>query len=260
MRLIFNTIPVMSWRLSGNSVFKSVQLTFLLWYFVVSRKLFGYKDVFPIGFSWNRKNFQIYFEIPADIAVLREIFVDLEYEWQPITEPKIIIDLGAHFGDTAIYYACRFPKAKVYAIEPSPTNYERLKLHVASFPNIIPIQAAIGSEDKIVELNLVLSSLGHSIIQRKDSVGTVSVEQISLPTLFKKYDISFVDFIKFDIEGGEFDLFANTKVSNFTKACIGEIHFDLDVNFNLDNLPELFRGFSYELQKINQNRYLIRAS
>lgn len=259
MNLIFKVIPALSIRLSGKNPVVVLWTTIVLWYFALTRKTMKCKNDLPVTFMWQGRTFKIFLRTNADIAVLREIFLDQEYAWCPVEDPRIIIDLGAHFGDTAIYYACRFPSATIYALEPSPENYERLVKHTTNFKNIIPIQAAVGSSDKMVDFNLVGSSLGHSVTIRENTLETIAVRQISLPTLYETYGIKSADLIKFDIEGGEFDLLSHIEVKDFTKACIGEVHFDLDTRFRVDDLGSLFVGCDFEFDKIGNHRALVRV-
>jgi FkbM family methyltransferase len=259
MYLLFRVIPRLSGRLSGKNPLITAWTLFVLWYFAITRKIFKFKNDLPVTFVWCGKTFKIFLRTNADIAVLREIFLDQEYAWCPFESPRIIIDMGAHFGDTAIYYACRFPGATIYALEPSPENYERLIKHTINFKNIIPIQVAIGPTDTVVQFNLTGSSLGHSVAKRASTIETIAVKQVSLPTLYKNYGIKLADLIKFDIEGGEFDLLSQIKVKDFAKACIGEVHFDLDHRFTFDNLGMLFEGCDFEFDKIGNHRGLVRV-
>jgi len=63
-------------------------------------------------------------------------------------EGKIVVDVGANFGDTALFFASL--GAKVYAFEPLKTNYsamlKNIKLNEHLSDNIIPINAAIGTD------------------------------------------------------------------------------------------------------------------
>jgi len=195
-----------------------------------------------------------------DIAVLREVFVDKEYDWCPTEDPKVIIDLGAHFGDTALYYHARFPNAKIIAVEPSPENYERLIQHTKHIPNIVAVQAAVGSSDGEVTLNLMPSSLGHSVMQRKDSDHSVVVSQLSLATLFQQQKIDKADLIKFDIEGAEFDLISSIPAEEYSTVYIGEIHFDLRPNYNLDWIEKKFVVFDRQITSLsNKKRVILKA-
>src|SRR3989344_5879030 len=63
----------------------------------------------------------------SDVPLLYHIFVEGEYNIQPKTEPSFIIDAGANVGFTAVYFANRFPKARIIAIEPEESSFNLLK-------------------------------------------------------------------------------------------------------------------------------------
>jgi FkbM family methyltransferase len=61
--------------------------------------------------------------------------------------PPVIIDAGANVGLCAVFYANRFPDARIIAIEPEPSNYEMLKKNTAPYPNITTVHAALWKEN-----------------------------------------------------------------------------------------------------------------
>lgn len=260
MHIVFKTIPCLAKELSGDSLLSTLRILVQFWYFAFSRKFLGFSKDFPVRVSYNNQIITFYLRYVMDLAVLREVFIDKEYEWCPVLDPKIIIDLGAHFGDTALYYHARFPSAKIIAVEPSPENYERLVKHTRDVSNIIPVQAAAGSSDGEINLNLMASTLGHSVIDRGDADNSVTVPQLSLATLFKEQGIVKADLIKFDIEGAEFDVLKDLKLSEFSRSLIGEMHFDLSDTYDLEGSKLIFEDFEVEFEQlINKQRYIVKA-
>lgn len=259
MNLLFSIIPTLAWVLSGKQVFKSLQLTIQLWYFALTRKFFAYTEDFVFTGRYNNKSLVFYLRYVMDIAVLREVFIDNEYAWCPIENPKIIVDLGAHFGDTTLYYHVRFPEAIIIAAEPSPENYARLVKHTSHIQNIKPVQVAVGGSNGSIELNLGVSSLGHSVMARKDSKNSVTVPLITLTDLLQKNGIEKADLIKFDVEGAEFDIFKSINPADYARAYIGELHFDLG-SVTKDEFTKWFSEFDIEWTQIRTDRYLFNAT
>lgn len=193
-----------------------------------------------------------------DVAVLREVFVDKEYSWFPIEKPKYIIDLGAHFGDTALYYHAHFPQAKIIAVEPSPENFKRLQKNTKDISQIIIVQAAVGEVTGFTDLHIDKSSLGVSVQKRSGNETIIKVPQITLTDLLKEFSIQKADVIKFDIEGAEFSLFNNIQTEEISKTFIGEIHLDL-TNIELQTFKNNFSKFDTTLIKIKDHRFMMRA-
>jgi FkbM family methyltransferase len=143
----------------------------------------------------------------TDKLVFDQIFFDKIYGFEVDFTPLNIVDAGANVGFASIYFALRFPGATILAIEPEPTNYAALCKNVSKFKNIIPIQAALGGEDGVVNITDV--GLGeHGFVTSSQSTLNCSVvDQLSMTTLLDRYKIAFVDILKIDIEGSEKEVF-----------------------------------------------------
>ena len=125
-------------------------------------------------------------------------------------KPKIIIDIGACWGEYSLLLAKEFPKSKIFSIEGSPVNFK-------SFLNNISVNSKIS---KIISpFNLIISDLdGEGTITNnlntmniandlnKSEAGVVKVISQKLKTFISDNDLKQVDFIKIDIEGSELKL------------------------------------------------------
>ena len=179
-------------------------------YFALTRKLFPslQNTNFVLNVRSGKKDIVYSLKKPSDLAGLTEIYVDGEYDWVQPTPPETIIDLGAHFGDTALYYHSLYPNAEIIAVEPVEVNYRRLLENVGHIENIHSIKVAIGSQDGHVDISVSSSSLGHSVVSRVQNSDIETVPQLTLGSLLKKYNIKKVSIVKFDIEGAEEFLFS----------------------------------------------------
>ncbi|HDR3908621.1 MULTISPECIES: FkbM family methyltransferase [Bacillus] len=119
------------------------------------------------------------------------------------------IDIGAWIGPTVLYGA---HKAKqVYAIEPDPVAFKELITNLSLSPYIAPkitcINAAIAKQSG--DINLYMrDQLG---VSTSSLIPTISkkhcqVKAITLFELINRYNIRNINFIKMDIEGGEYSL------------------------------------------------------
>jgi FkbM family methyltransferase len=68
------------------------------------------------------------------------------------TAPEFIIDAGANIGLASVYFASRFPNARILAIEPERKNFEILVKNVERYPNVQPILGALWGERAEVEV------------------------------------------------------------------------------------------------------------
>jgi FkbM family methyltransferase len=156
-----------------------------------------------------------------DLGAYQQIFIDKEYDFIATPPPPYmtIIDAGANIGLASIYFANKFPQAKIIAIEPEVSNFELLKKNVSKYPNIIPLQAALW--DTIGQIDLLDTGLGNNayMVNQLDStiiktpkhdfrnvVSTVTIEKI-----LEDYNLDRVDILKMDIEGAEKEVFNSSK-------------------------------------------------
>lgn len=265
MNFFFNIIPKVSVLVSNTSRLRMFLTCISLWYFSFTRRFFGWRRLYPVKIRHNSYTITLFIYDVIDIGIIGEIYTELfilkEYEWELPFQVETIIDLGAHFGDTPLYYHKKYPTAKILAIEPIPDNIVRMKRAVTGYPEIEVIESAIGIKDGIVDLYLTPSTFGASLIFREKSVSNVQVKSMSMDTLFKYSQFKQpVDLIKFDIEGGEFSLFKSIEPAYYAKSYIGEVHTDYFKGVSIEDFCSYFKNFEYTLTlQTEKGRYLFRA-
>jgi FkbM family methyltransferase len=262
MKVFFRLIPFLARTFSGGSLLQALSVaTRLYWFFFITRILKRTATTtIPVTYKACRTTFEL--QEYLDFAVLQEVFYDQEYQWFPIANPKYILDLGAHIGDTAIYYAGHFPAATIVAVEPDPDNYARLKSNTASVPKILPIQAAVGKKRGTISLYKHSGSMGSSTIERKgNSKKSVTVPMLTLTDLLEQQNIDHFDLIKFDIEGAEESLFpTGTAPQAFSQSYIGEYHEDLAGVPMTDFVQHFDTHFNLRTTKLSKAaRYVVKA-
>jgi len=67
----------------------------------------------------------------TDLPTFDQVFFYKEYDFDTAKSPNIIIDAGANIGLAAIYFANRYPNAKIIALEPEQSNFRILKENVS---------------------------------------------------------------------------------------------------------------------------------
>jgi len=114
-----------------------------------------------------------------------EVFDFGNYEGIDV-DGKVVIDVGAFVGDTAIYFALKGAKG-IIAIEPLPANYEELldNVNLNGMRNKINvINAALGSKHGVVKVprNVPVNIRGSSIdMYKKHGIGKlIDIKSITL--------------------------------------------------------------------------------
>ena len=93
----------------------------------------------------------------GDLFVLYEVLLHRCYNLPDALLPpehvRAILDCGANIGITALYFAWRYPNARIFCIEPDNHNFELLKRNSSGEPRILPIHGAlVGRPRKVVHL------------------------------------------------------------------------------------------------------------
>ena len=141
-----------------------------------------------------------------------------EPEFMDIMESEVSIgdiafDLGANIGYATMHLA-KFvgPSGKVYAVEPSPRNFEMLSESIKINGWEDRIEASpIGISDRsgTEQLHLSEASNLNSFKKTKHSQHCIDIQIASIDDFFR--DRSFPNFIKMDIEGAEVKALAGMK-------------------------------------------------
>jgi FkbM family methyltransferase len=143
---------------------------------------------------------------------------------------KIVIDVGAHIGGTAI--RCASKGAIVYAFEPEQYNFETLKYNV-KLNNL-------GDKIKCFNLGVGKAGITKLYVHPKASGTTSSYLQqsgleedkyqeipfIRIKELFKMFEIETCDLLKMDCEGSEKDIIndLDDELANKIKQISLEFH------------------------------------
>jgi FkbM family methyltransferase len=157
----------------------------------------------------------------TDVDVYRDLILEGQYALDLGFEPKTIVDAGAHIGLASIYFANRFPDARIIAIEPEASNYRLLSKNVAPYPQISTIHAAIRAQSGSVHIE-PLNYQRETYSFRMLAGGEIPA--ISVPSILTLANFESVDLFKIDIEGSEQDVFSECGWLPRVKAFAIELH------------------------------------
>jgi len=139
-----------------------------------------------------------------------QVFNDGDYE-QLNVKGRVVIDVGAYIGDSAIYFALKGAR-KVIAIEPHPGAYAEMldNIKLNNMENvIIPINAGLASKPGKVCFENVNINIA-SIIYHRPGDCPITVPAVTLCDLMNRFGIDPNDAVlKMDCEGCEFDVVLN---------------------------------------------------
>jgi FkbM family methyltransferase len=126
--------------------------------------------------------------------------------WEVLRPGAIVIDGGSNRGGYSILGSLGVgPAGRVFAFEPEPSNFERLRRILRDFPNVVPVPKAIGGEVGAAALKLDTFHAGHSLVRDVGLGKSVSVPVTTVDAFVAENRLPGVDVLKLDIEGAELD-------------------------------------------------------
>lgn len=163
---------------------------------------------------------------PSDLIGLREVLGEREYEVELPGEPRTILDLGSHIGESILYFQERYPGARIVGVEPNPEAFARLKANVGSLAGVELYEAALSDRDGEADLYVEPLSWGSSLVASRLPYRAVRVRTLTLDTLRRMADLDDVDLMKMDIEGSEWVAFSRPGALDRVTSLLGELHLE----------------------------------
>lgn len=160
----------------------------------------------------------------SDLQVALQILDSHEYGMAVDFEPQLIVDAGAYTGISSLFFAKRFPKATIHAIEPDTENFNLLLANCRGVPNIIAHNAALWPRHTALAVRDAQAEKW--MISVRESAGDGETPAITISDVMQQAHADTVDILKLDIEGGEKELFTNgvSKWLPFVRMIVIELH------------------------------------
>lgn len=139
----------------------------------------------------------------ADRSVLYQVLVERQYEDAMIAgrDIRLIVDCGAHVGLASLYFANRFPAARIIAVEPDTANLDLLRQNCRAYEQIEVMHGALWP----VAAQLRIANPSAASWAFMIEPGSGSVPAITIQEIVAKYGV--IDVLKMDVEGTEKRLF-----------------------------------------------------
>jgi FkbM family methyltransferase len=144
------------------------------------------------------------------------------YELDVASEPRLIVDLGANAGYASVFFALRYPSARVIAVEPVPENAKLARKNVSRLGRVDVVEAA--AWPRPARLGLVDPGKGYwGMRVSEDASGEIAA--VTIPDLLDRAGADRIDILKIDIEGAEAQLFSeNTAWLGRVDMLVLELH------------------------------------
>lgn len=173
---------------------------------------------------------------------------------------KTIIDAGAYVGTWSKTAAAVFPQVEIYAFEPLPAPYEKLKERMAAVKHFHPFNIAVGNAEAntVFHLNefpqapslLKTHRLGAAHFENISRSREIQTRMTTLDAILEPYDLKKNILIKIDVQGAE-RLVIEAGSKTFFKTAIAILELSFETLYEgsplFDELHEEMhsRGFRY---------------
>ncbi|MEI6764172.1 MAG: FkbM family methyltransferase [Bacteroidota bacterium] len=137
------------------------------------------------------------------------IFKVEQYAYKPqsiaVEDNDVVIDGGACWGDTALYFANKAENTKVFAFEFVPSNIELFNKNIAlnQNTNIELVNLALSGESG-KSYNIIDNGASSYFTEEKTD-NSITISTTSIDDFVDTHKVTKLDFIKLDIEGAELD-------------------------------------------------------
>jgi FkbM family methyltransferase len=189
-----------------------------------------------------------HFEIPNNYTeAILDQFNNFNYYQDFISESdKVILDVGANVGLFALYVS---PIAdKIICIEPTPSHFNLLTKLTKDISKIERINGALSNTTGEANFYTSISNTTTNSLISRDVDQVLTVKSYSLKDLVETTKLGKVDFVKMDIEGGEYIVLDEETLQyiseNIPKILI-EFHDCQHTNHALRYI-EMFKNLGFE--------------
>ena len=189
-------------------------------------------------------------------TLIHEILMDQEYYFDTDQKKPYIIDAGANFGMSSVYFKELYPNAEVLAFEPVPFLHDLASKNVArnKLSDVTVLKKGLAAKPGTATFFMSGDySMAGSLTERRRTFGD-EIEELTIETVpLADYLDREVDFLKLDIEGaeGEVLMAAGDALANVRQMCVewhlGANPSDIALDDVLSILTRL--GFRYQIGK-----------
>ena len=196
----------------------------------------------------------------TDAPTFSQIFLQKDYDLNIGINPKLIIDGGANVGYASVWFASKFPKAEIFAVEPEEENFKILKMNTQKYTNVKLIKAGLWHKKAFLKvLDKGYGKWGF-VTEEVASSGKGIIRAITIDDILKKSGCDQIDILKLDVESAEKEIFSKDYESWLPKVriLIIEIHDWIKIGCS-ESFYSAVKKYNFKEGKRGENVVLMRV-
>lgn len=203
-----------------------LSFTKILFKYFFLNPIFKFKKEKTLGIEFT------FFSYKSFLILFMEIFVKNEYFFKAKNSKPIILDCGANIGMATLYFKWLYKNATIYSFEPDKDTFNTLNKNIKknNLKNINLFNYALS--DKKEKIKFYINKVNPGVLSMSTNKNRLSkdeviVKAVKLSQIVKeKIKDKPIDFLKVDIEGAEWKLFADiSKTKIFDQVREGSIEY-----------------------------------
>lgn len=205
-------------------------------------------------YRYRRFGKQIYIRHPRHFLKKKDLLWLCEKIFFHYYRPEnhdVVVDLGAGYGEEAVYLSSYSPMVRYIGVEPQPVIYECLANTFRKLGSGFTASPYVVTDRDTVKFNSWFSYA---------SVGEIPEGYIEVPTMswekfLQDYNVDRIDLFKMNIEGAEKEIIEQINDFSFIKRFVISCH-DFRAN---NNEGEWYRTKDVVVSRLKENGYTIKA-
>lgn len=218
------------------------------------------KNFLVFSFKINNMYYNFYLEKnSSDSQVFNQIMLNKEYNKVlelintynlPISN---MIDAGSNIGLTSIYFNSYFSNLNIIALEPNEQNFNKMNINIKknNLKTVKILNNALYGKRTILSEGSPYNDgkdWSFRLVENSDRTQALyKYEALDISSLMNDFNLVIIDFLKMDIEGGEFSVIdskSDLTWLNKTRLLAIEIHEDCGSKTEIQNI---LKDYNYEL-------------
>jgi len=206
-------------------------------------------------FRYNRLDGKVFIRHPRHYETEKDtqwLCDNLYYHYYIPRDGDVVVELGAGYGEEAVYLQSKSPDVKFFGVEIQPVIFECLSNTLHSLGENFTCTSTAISNDREM---LISSQFSYTNVGNVPGYGYMNIPCMTWESYIKKQGIVEIDLLKMNIEGAEKDILTSIKDFSIIKRFNISCH-DFRAN---NNEGEYYRSKQQVLKVLKDNNYIIKT-